>query len=82
MLKRIFRASSAFRERFYRYLENTVDLKSGDRLVFVDLGYTGTAQMCLEPVLEAERDVTVEGIYVLAGEYAWLAHQPAGPDRS
>jgi len=65
VLKRIFRASSAFRERFYRYLENTVDLKSGDRLVFVDLGYTGTAQMCLEPVLEAERDVSVEGIYVL-----------------
>lgn len=64
-LKKIFRASQAFRERFYRYLENTMGLEAGDRLVFVDLGYTGTAQMCLEPVLEAERDVTVEGIYVL-----------------
>jgi len=64
-LKNIFRASAAFRERFYRYLENSVDLKPGDRLVFVDLGYTGTAQMCLQSVLEEERDVTVEGIYVL-----------------
>lgn len=65
VLNKIFKASRAFRERFYRYLENTVDMQPGDRLVFVDLGYTGTAQMCLEPVLEAEREVTVEGIYVL-----------------
>jgi FMN phosphatase YigB (HAD superfamily) len=64
-VKQILASSAAFRARFYRYLERTIDLQAGDRLVFVDLGYSGTAQTCLQPVLEDERAVSVEGLYLL-----------------
>ena len=64
-VKQILAGSAAFRARFYRYLERSIDLQAGDRLVFVDLGYSGTAQTCLQPALEDEREVSVEGLYLL-----------------
>lgn len=65
VVKQIQAGSYAFRQRFYRYLEHTIHLQRGDRLVFVDLGYSGTAQTCLQPVLEDECGVSVEGLYLL-----------------
>jgi FMN phosphatase YigB (HAD superfamily) len=68
----IIERSRRYRERLYRYLESTVGLEAGDTLVFVDLGYEGTAQRLLEPVLRDERQVEVVGRYLLVvGTPGW-----------
>lgn len=66
VLEQIFERSKAYRRRLYRYLERHVKLERGDTLVLVDLGYEGTAQRQLGPVLEDELGVTVTGRYLLA----------------
>ncbi len=66
VVSEIVRASAAFRERLYRYLEQQVDLSSGDTLLFIDLGYEGTAQRCLGPVFRTERDIDIHGCYLMA----------------
>ncbi len=43
----------------------TVNLAEGDTLLFVDLGYSGTVQTCLEPLLREECGVDVSGCYLL-----------------
>jgi len=65
-LKKIFQASKAFRERLRAYMIQTVDLQEGDRLILVDLGYSGTAQNRLQPVMEQEWKVDVFGLYLLS----------------
>jgi len=66
VLAEIFARSKAYRQRLYRYLERQVTLERGDTLVLIDLGYEGTAQRELGPVLEDELGVTVTGRYLLA----------------
>ena len=65
VLARIFEASKAYRGRLFRYLQRELDLARGDTLVFVDLGYDGTAQRLLEPVLRDELGVELVGLYLL-----------------
>lgn len=57
--------SRAYRSRLRRYLERTVNLAEGDTLLFVDLGYSGTAQTCLEQLFREEWGVDVHGCYLL-----------------
>lgn len=66
VLAEVFARSRAYRQRLLRYLERRVQLERGDTLVLVDLGYEGTAQRELGPVLEDELGVTVTGRYLLA----------------
>lgn len=66
VLASIFAQSKAYRARLYRYLERRVKLERGDTLVLVDLGYEGTAQRELGPVLADELGVTVTGRYLMA----------------
>ncbi|RDI39948.1 HAD family hydrolase [Aquicella lusitana] len=61
----ILKLSSAYRQRLIRYLENEIDLKPGDTLLFVDLGYSGTAQRKLEPVFREELGVEILGRYLI-----------------
>jgi FMN phosphatase YigB (HAD superfamily) len=65
MIATILERSVAFRSRLRRYLERTVGLGEGDTLLFVDLGYSGTAQTCLEPIFREEWGVEVQGCYLL-----------------
>jgi FMN phosphatase YigB (HAD superfamily) len=60
--------AKAYRQRFYRSLERTLGLERGDTLVMIDLGYEGTAQRLLAPVLKDEIGVDVVGRYMLVGE--------------
>src|SRR5262249_20177317 len=60
----IFEQSKAYRARLFRYLEKA-GIGRGDTLVFVDLGYDGTAQRLLEPVLRDELEVELLGLYLL-----------------
>lgn len=64
--KIIFEQSKAYRQRFFRYLEKEVGLQQNDTLVFVDLGYTGTAQIKLEPVFKDEWNIDIVGRYLAA----------------
>lgn len=59
--------SAAFRRRLIAHLRNEIQLQPGDTLMFVDLGYSGTAQNLLGPLLEKELNIKVQGCYLIAG---------------
>jgi hypothetical protein len=61
----IIERSRAYCERMRRYVERVAPFAPGDTLLFVDLGYEGTAQKLLEPVLAAEWGVQVVGRYLI-----------------
>jgi FMN phosphatase YigB (HAD superfamily) len=61
----IIKNSADYRERFKKYLVNEIDLSAGDTLMFVDLGYSGTAQKQLESVFKEEWNVDVIGRYLI-----------------
>lgn len=66
ILETIIARSKAFRTRLFRYLFSQVGVSKGDTLLFVDLGYEGTAQRLLEPLFRDELGVTIMGRYLLA----------------
>lgn len=62
----IFKQSADYRTRLLRHIEKEIGLEKGDTLVFVDLGYSGTTQRLLEPILRDEMGIDVVGRYLLA----------------
>jgi len=60
--------SAACRLRLIAHLQSHLQLQAGDTLMLVDLGYTGTAQNLLGPLLEEALEIKVRGCYVIA---AW-----------
>lgn len=62
----IFAESAAYRARLYQHLKKTCAIENGDTLMFVDLGYTGTAQIKLQPVFKEEFSVDIIGRYLLS----------------
>ncbi len=74
----ILAASSALRQRLIRYLQRSVGLQRGDTLVFIDLGYEGTAQRLLAPVLRDEMGVTLIARYLIASPTPGWQEQRAG----
>ncbi|MEO8401126.1 MAG: HAD family hydrolase [Gammaproteobacteria bacterium] len=61
----IFNQSKAYFLRLKKYLEKEVDLSAEDTLLFVDLGYTGTAEVLLAPIFKNELNVNVTGCYLI-----------------
>lgn len=66
ILHGIFKASAEYRKRLFKHLQDEVNLKSGDTLVFVDLGYTGTSQLRLQSLFKEEMNVEIVGRYLIA----------------
>jgi FMN phosphatase YigB (HAD superfamily) len=64
-LTNVATASKAFRARMMRHVRNATQAQPGDTLLLVDLGYNGTVQNLVQPTLEQELGVTVEGLYLL-----------------
>lgn len=62
----ILERSRAYRERLMNYLRKTANIASGDTLLLVDLGYSGTTQTKLTPVLNEEYHIQVYGHYLLS----------------
>lgn len=58
--------STNYRKRLMRYLENQAGVKSGDTLIFVDLGYSGTTQSRLAPVFKKEYNIDIVGRYLIS----------------
>lgn len=66
VLKNIFKKSTEFRQRLIKYLRKTIDLEPEDTLLFVDIGYAGSAQKALSPVLQDELNLMpTHGCYLL-----------------
>ena len=78
VLQAIFDASRAYLAKLRRYLERQAGVQPGDTLVFVDLGYQGTAQRLLEPVLRDEWGVDVVGRYLLCSRTPGWERSRAG----
>ena len=67
-LRRIVKRSQEFANRLCDYLRATVAPAAGDTLMLVDLGYNGSVQNMIEPVLRRMLDVDVCGRYLLLRE--------------
>lgn len=65
MVETTVSASERFRRRMRRYLEREAGMQPGDTVVFVDLGYLGTAQRVLRPVFEEEWGNRLLGRYLI-----------------
>jgi len=65
VIRSIVAASARVRERMWRYLQRETGVASGETVVFVDLGYVGTAQRVLQPVFAEEWGVRLKGRYFL-----------------
>lgn len=65
-LNRIYKASKKYKERLYGYLKKEAGIQENDTVLFVDLGYTGTAQGKLSPVLKDDLNIDVIGCYLIA----------------
>ena len=69
-LKLIFAASRAFRARLVQHVRTVSGVQSGDTLMLVDLGYSGTAQTLLRDVLKQTLNVELVGRYLIAEHVA------------
>ena len=82
-LRKILDRSQAYRARLLEYIRRTGKVRSGQTVVFVDLGYAGTVQDRLAPILKRELDVDVLGRYLLLRDVpGWRRDKLAlmGPD--
>lgn len=64
MLRTIVDRSTAFADKVIGHLERA-GVERGDAVMFVDLGYAGTVQTLIEPVLRDRFNLTVAGRYLL-----------------
>lgn len=62
----IIKRSKACFERLKKHLKNEAAIEEGDTLLFVDLGYTGTVQLKLQPIFQQEMNIEVKGCYLLS----------------
>ncbi len=66
ILQMIIDNSTAYRKRLIQYLKKTANIETGDTLMLVDLGYSGTTQRLLEPVFREELNIEIIGRYLIA----------------
>ena len=64
---KIVARAKAFRAGLIAHLEAN-GVESGESVIFVDLGYNGSVQNVIEPVLNAEMDLQISGRYLLLRE--------------
>ena len=66
--RRIVGEARGLRKRMVAHIRRAVDPAPGDTLMLVDLGYNGSVQSLVGPVLAEELNVTVAGRYLLLRE--------------
>ena len=69
-VKLILAASRAFRARLVSHVRKTTGVQSGDTLMLVDLGYSGTAQTLLADVFQQDLGVELIGRYLMIDQVA------------
>lgn len=76
--------SAEFRARLIKHLQRETGIKAGETLLLVDLGYAGTTQNKLAPILEKELDIKIEGCYLIVSPTSGWQKNRTGvvaPDR-
>lgn len=66
IVAKIIERAAAYRDRLFKHLETSAGVTRGDTVVFVDLGYEGTAQRQLQEIFRTERGVEIAGRYLIA----------------
>lgn len=74
ILNIIFKRSAEYRIRMLKHVQSKTGVIAGDTLMFVDLGYSGTAQTLLKDILKRDLNVDLIGRYMISA--------PQGVDRS
>jgi FMN phosphatase YigB (HAD superfamily) len=69
--KKIISRSVAFADRLFAHLRSK-GVEDGDAVMLVDIGYAGSAQNVIAPVLQSRMNLTVAGRYLLLREM-WRA---------
>lgn len=77
-LRKIQSRSSAFTDRMCTYLRDHADVEPGQTLVFADLGYAGTIQDRVGPILQERMGLHIEGRYLLLRDVAGWRQGKAG----
>lgn len=77
-VERIVQASRVYFSTLQAHLREQAGVRSGDTLVFIDLGYQGTAQRVLTPVMRDEWKVEIQGRYLLAARVRDWARSRCG----
>jgi FMN phosphatase YigB (HAD superfamily) len=77
-MRRILKASAGFAERLVAHIRKVVDPAPGDTLMLVDLGYNGSVQNEVEPLLRRALNVHVAGRYLLLREYHYSGYDKRG----
>lgn len=73
--EKIIQNADSQRNRLKKYIEKQVAIEAGDQVVLVDLGYSGTIQDHLGPLIEEAFSVNVDGYYLI------LRDTDRSPDR-
>lgn len=77
-LQTVIAASRAFRGRLVTHIRQRTGVQPGDTLVFVDLGYSGTAQNHLHRILKEDLDVDLQGRYLISAKAQGGMHDRKG----
>jgi FMN phosphatase YigB (HAD superfamily) len=77
-MKRLLARSREFAARLVNYLRVTIAPAAGDTLMLVDLGYNGSVQNLVEPLLRRDMKVAVAGRYLLLREQEITGFDKAG----
>ncbi len=62
----IIERSKQYRERLFKYLQYAANIEKNDAILLVDLGYSGTTQTKLTPVLMKDYQIKISGYYLLS----------------
>ena len=66
VIKKIMTNSAAYRERLFKHLQKDGNVQVGDKIVFIDLGYTGTTQIKLQKLFKEKYQIDIYGIYLIS----------------
>ena len=77
-LRRVITRSTSFARRLVAHVEREGKVARGDVVMLVDLGYHGSVQRLITPLLEQALGVTVEGRYLLLRDSGPLATAKRG----
>lgn len=75
--ERIVARSRAFADKLIAHLASH-GVAPDDSVMFVDLGYQGSVQNLIQPMLEARMGLTISGRYLILRETALTGHDKAG----
>ncbi len=70
LVNEVINNSAEYRRRLILHIKRELELKAGDTLMLIDLGYEGTTQNRLGNILEKELGVYIVGCYLI------VAHTP------